>query len=123
MLERKQKMKKKKIMSALLALVLSLSLSVGALAIPWTDVDSWDKLRDAFADTDATVTIILSGDIRFLQSLTLGEGQTYILDGEAYTLTSVILNGAGSAEITASLNGPNGTAGVLALAIRRRLVH
>lgn len=80
-------MKKKKIMSALLALVLSLSLSVGALAIPWTDVDSWDKLRDAFAYTDATGDHHSQRRYPIFAVADTGRGQTYILDGEAYTLT------------------------------------
>ena len=67
-------MKKHRFWSAALAMALTAMLPLTALAKQWNDVDSWEKLSDAFEDTDADVTIVLTGDIRFADSLTAKEG-------------------------------------------------
>lgn len=69
-------MKKHRFWSAALAMALTAMLPLTALAKQWNDVDSWEKLSDAFEDTDADVTIVLTGNIQFADSLTAKEGQT-----------------------------------------------
>lgn len=96
-------MRKRKFWSVALATVVAAMLPVSALAKTWDDVDSWDKLAEAFGDTDADVTIILTGDIRFAGSLEAKEGQTYYIDGHAYTLSDVAFHGKGSAEVNADV--------------------
>ena len=78
-------MRKRKFWSVALATAVATMLPVSALAKTWDNVDSWDKLAEAFGDTDADVTIILTGDIQFAGSLEAKEGQTYILNGHTYT--------------------------------------
>ena len=56
-------MRKRKFWSVALATAVATMLPVSALAKTWDNVDSWDKLAEAFGDTDADVTIILTGDI------------------------------------------------------------
>lgn len=70
-------MRKRKFWSVALATAVATMLPVSALAKTWDNVDSWDKLAEAFGDTDADVTIILTGDIQFAGSLEAKEGQTY----------------------------------------------
>lgn len=104
-------MKKHRFWSAALAMALTAMLPLTALAKQWNDVDSWEKLSDAFEDTDADVTIVLTGDIRFADSLTAKEGQTYVINGREYTLTDVEFYGKGAVEINADVdNKDNGTA-------------
>ena len=67
-------MKKHRFWSAALAMALTAMLPLTALAKQWNDVDSWEKLSDAFEDTDADVTIVLTGNIQFADSLTAKEG-------------------------------------------------
>lgn len=69
-------MRKRKFWSVALATAVATMLPVSALAKTWDNVDSWDKLAEAFGDTDADVTIILTGDIQFAGSLEAKEGQT-----------------------------------------------
>lgn len=104
-------MKKHRFWSAALAMALTAMLPLTALAKQWNDVDSWEKLSDAFEDTDADVTIVLTGDIQFADSLTAKEGQTYVINGREYTLTDVEFYGKGAVEINADVdNKDNGTA-------------
>lgn len=94
-------MRKRNLWSAALATAVAALLPLTALAKQWDDVDSWDKLAEAFADTDADVTIILTGDIAFANALEAKEGQTYVVNGHEYTLTNVAFNGGGKVEVTA----------------------
>lgn len=94
-------MRKRTLWSAALATAVAALLPLTALAKQWDDVDTWDKLADAFADTDADVTIILTGDITFANALEAKQGQTYVINGHEYTLTNVSFNGGGKVEVTA----------------------
>ena len=48
---------------ALIAGTLALSMSISATAATWEDIDDFDKLYNAFQDTETEVHIILSGNI------------------------------------------------------------
>ena len=96
-------MRKRKFWSVALATAVATMLPVSALAKTWDNVDSWDKLAEAFGDTDADVTIILTGDIQFAGSLEAKDGQTYILNGHTYTLSDVAFHGKGTAEVNADV--------------------
>lgn len=94
-------------MALLVALVLLVLMPTTAFAATHENVDTWEKLQAAFADTDADVTIILTGDITALSDLEAKLGQTFVINGQAYTLKDVSLYGAGSVEINAALSNEN----------------
>ncbi|MBC8529175.1 hypothetical protein H8699_07015 [Christensenellaceae bacterium NSJ-44] len=96
-------MKKRKLVALVIAVLMTMLIPATAFAATHEDVDSWDKLQAAFADTDADVTIILTGDIATLGALQAGEGQTYVINGEEYILKDVRLVGAGEVEINAEV--------------------
>ena len=94
-------------MALLVALVLLVLMPTTAFAATHENVDTWEKLQAAFADTDADVTIILTGNITALGDLEAKLGQTFVINGQAYTLKDVSLYGAGSVEINAALSNEN----------------
>ncbi|MBQ2289028.1 MAG: hypothetical protein II251_10080 [Lachnospiraceae bacterium] len=100
-------MKKRKFLTTFIAGTLALSLSVSATAATWDNVDDYDKLSNAFQDTEAEVRIILSGNITNESAgmLTANIGQTYTIDGKEYTLTDVYFGGAGDVIVNADING------------------
>ena len=100
-------MKKRKILTTFIAGTLALSLSISATAATWDNVDDYEKLSNAFQDTEAEVHIILSGNItnESADVLTANIGQTYTIDGKEYTLTDVHFGGAGDVIINADING------------------
>ncbi|MBC8529183.1 LPXTG cell wall anchor domain-containing protein [Christensenellaceae bacterium NSJ-44] len=100
-------MKRGKLLALLVALVLLVLMPTTAFAATHENVDTWEKLQAAFADTDADVTIILTGDITALSDLEAKLGQTFVINGQAYTLKDVSLYGAGSVEINAALSNEN----------------
>lgn len=100
-------MQRGKLLALLVALVLLVLMPTTAFAATHENVDTWEKLQAAFADTDADVTIILTGDITALSDLEAKLGQTFVINGQAYTLKDVSLYGAGSVEINAALSNEN----------------
>lgn len=109
-------MKKKKLMVSAAAIALALSFSTTSMAATWENVDSYEKLAEAFGDTDAEVHITLSGNISQTEQekLIAKEGQKYIIDGKEYTLTDVKLGGSGSVTINAEIkNSDEGETGAL----------
>ena len=100
-------MKKRKFLMALIAGTLALSMSISATAATWEDIDDFDKLYNAFQDTETEVHIILSGNItnENADMLTANIGQTYTIDGKEYTLTDVYLGGEGDVIINADVEG------------------
>ncbi len=96
-------MRKRKFWSVALAAAVAAMMPISALAKTWDNVDSWDKLAEAFGDTDADVTIILTGDIQFAGALEAKEGQTYRINGHEYILSDVAFHGTGSAEVNADI--------------------
>ncbi len=86
----------KKAWISLLALVLAIAYPFTALAATWDNVDTAEKLKEAFADTDAAGVIInLSGNIDLYRALEALEGQTYVINGTTYVLANVSLKGGG----------------------------
>lgn len=86
----------KKAWISLLALVLAIAYPFTALAATWDNVNTAEKLKEAFADTDAAGVIInLSGDIDLYRALEALEGQTYVINGTTYVLANVSLKGGG----------------------------
>ena len=83
-----QEMKRRKLVALAIAVLMTMLIPATAFAATHEDVDTWDKLQAAFADTDADVTIILTGDITTLGALQAGEGQTYVINGQEYVLSS-----------------------------------
>ena len=69
-------------------------------------MDDYNKLSNAFQDTETEVHIILSGNItnESAETLTANIGQTYTIDGKDYTLTDVHFGGAGDVIINADIN-------------------
>lgn len=100
-------MKKRKFLTTFIAGTLALSLSISATAATWDNVDDYEKLSNAFQDTEEEVYIILSGNItnESADTLTANIGQTYTIDGKEYTLTDVHFGGAGDVIINADING------------------
>ena len=100
-------MKKRKFLTTFIAGTLALSMSISATAATWDNVDDYEKLSNAFQDTEAEVHIILSGNItnEHAETLTANIGQTYTIDGKEYTLTDVHFGGAGDVIINADING------------------
>lgn len=100
-------MKKRKVLTTFIAGALALSLSISATAATWDNVDDYDKLSNAFQDTEAEVHIILSGNItnENAETLTANIGQTYTINGKDYTLTDVHFGGEGDVIINADING------------------
>ena len=100
-------MKMRKALSFIMAMILVFGLTVGASADVWDNVDDFSKLATAFGDTDAQVHIILTNDIvnEYGDVLTANVGQTYTIDGQAYTLTEVHLAGEGDVVINADIAG------------------
>lgn len=96
-------MKRRKLVALAIAVLMIMLIPATAFAATHEDVDTWDKLQAAFADTDADVTIILTGDITTLGALQTGKGQTYVINGEEYILKDVRLVGAGEVEINAEV--------------------
>lgn len=96
-------MKRRKLVALAIAVLMIMLIPATAFAATHEDVDTWDKLQAAFADTDADVTIILTGDITTLGALQAGEGQTYVINGQEYVLKDVRLVGAGEVEINAGI--------------------
>ena len=87
----------KKAWISLLALVLAIAYPFTALAATWDNVDTAEKLKEAFADTDAAGVIInLSGNIDLYRALEALEGQTYVINGTTYVLANVSLKGGGN---------------------------
>ena len=86
----------KKAWISLLALVLAIAYPFTVLAATWDNVNTAEKLKEAFADTDAAGVIInLSGDIDLYRALEALEGQTYVINGTTYVLANVSLKGGG----------------------------
>ena len=99
-------MRKRRVFAALTAVTLSMLFPLTSFAATWENVDTWDKLAEAFAnDTDADVVIMLDGDIECLGTLTANIGQTYTINGEEYVLTHVYLDGQGSVVVNTDLDG------------------
>lgn len=100
-------MRMKKRFAAIMAVTLALSMPVTATAAIWEDVNDYDKLSQAFGDTEAEVHIILSGNISNDNGETLvsGSGQQYTIDGKDYTLTDIKLAGDGDVVINADITG------------------
>lgn len=101
----------KKVLVSVIALVLAMVYPFTAMAATWDNVDSETKLQEAFADTDANGVIInLSGDIELYNALNALEGQTYVINGNTYVLTNVLLVGGedGKVTINADLVGKDG---------------
>lgn len=106
-------MKLKRILMLLMAIVVTFNTSLTTMAATWDNVDSWEKLENAFmGDTDSEVIINLTGDIECIYDLQTNIGQKYIINGKEYTLTNVVLIGDGSVEINASLNGTEWTSAI-----------
>ena len=72
-------MKKRKFLTTFIAGTLALSMSISATAATWDNVDDYEKLSNAFQDTEAEVHIILSGNItnEHAETLTANIGQNY----------------------------------------------
>ena len=100
-------MKLRKVFALVLAMTLVFSLTVGASATVWEDVDDFAKLAAAFGDTDAEVQINLTNDIvnEYGDTLWANAGQTYTIDGQGYTLMDVHLAGEGEVVINADIVG------------------
>lgn len=96
-------MKRCKLVALAIAVLMTMLIPATAFAATHEDVDTWDKLQAAFADTDADVTIILTGNITTLGALQTGKGQTYVINGEEYILKDVRLVGEGEVEINAEV--------------------
>lgn len=80
---------------SVLALAMSMTLPVAALAAEHT-VGTWDEFQQAWeGDTDEQVRLVLSGDIEMMAQLLLQEGRTYTIDGQNYVLKDVSLMASG----------------------------
>lgn len=97
---------KRKLIRGLLAAVMAMTLSAApVMAKTWENVDSWEKLQQAFLeDTDADVVIVLSGDID-ADYLTTQRGQVYTINGGSYVITDIIFYGGGRVNINGDLRG------------------
>lgn len=106
---------KRKIFAVLVTFILVISLSMTSMAATWDNVDTWEKLDDAFQDTDADVIINLTGDIEFLSGLYANENQTYIINGTEYTLYATEFYGLGSVEMNTQVK--HSSTGDMALSV------
>lgn len=106
-------MKKKKLLTALSALGLAVALPLSAFAATFDNVDTEEKLLEAFqySGTDADIIINLTGDIDLSSNLETLNGKTYTINGKTYVITDVVLTGSGTVNIDADIgNQDNSTA-------------
>ena len=100
-------MKMKKPMATAIATTMAFTMAISPAAATWDDVNDYDKLSNAFQDTDADVHIILSGNIANTNDndLVAGVGQNYVIDGNDYVLTDIHFGGQGSVIVNGNLEG------------------
>lgn len=91
------------ILAMVLVAAMVLSTPLMTFAATWDVTDS-AGVENAFAtDTDAEVIINMQNDINMEQSVTAGEGQSYIINGNGNTISDVMIFGQGSVEIDADV--------------------
>ena len=91
---------KKTILAGTVAIVSAVVMSTSAFAATHNNIDTGEKLVEAFNnDTDREVIINLTGDIDKLEELKAGIGQKYTINGVDYVIKSVvIISGGGNDE-------------------------
>lgn len=101
---------KKRLMTAILAVVLCFALSLSCFAAEH-DVADFDELYTAWtSDTDDTVTLVLKADIEMWDSLNALKGKTYVIKNEdgslsEYIVKNVSIYGEGFVEINTDVEG------------------
>lgn len=94
---------KKQIISILFALLFLANLPLQTLAATH-DVGNFDDMSNAFQDTDSQVTVNLTNNVSWSDTLTAGQDQTYSINGNGYSMNNVSIAGSGTVNIEADIN-------------------
>lgn len=98
---------KKRVFSLAIVLMMLVSIPMQALAASH-EVGDFEGMQNVFTtDSDAEVTVNLTNDITWTDSLTAGAGQTYTIHGNGHSMSDVNLTGQGTVNIEADLTVEN----------------